>query len=108
MKINKILTDYLDKLPSNKKYKDLKMIEAIELNEIRNENCLDTMKLMKDNFVDLTVTSPPYEDFKTFLLKRISDLEESNTDLTNRNLVHKEQIEILKGEIRYLNNNKAY
>ena len=48
------------------------------------------------------------EDFKTFLLKRISDLEESNTDLTNRNLVHKEQIEILKGEIRYLNNNKAY
>ena len=45
------------------------------------------------------------EDFMDYLLKRISDLEESNTDLTNRNLVHKEQIETLKGEIRYLNNN---
>tara|TARA_R110002049_G_scaffold32928_3_gene108891 strand:+ start:380 stop:553 length:174 start_codon:yes stop_codon:yes gene_type:complete len=48
------------------------------------------------------------EDFMDYLLKRISALEESNRDLTNRNLVHKEQIEILKGEIRYLNNNKAY
>ena len=62
----KILTDLLDKLPSNNKYKDLKMIEAIELNEIRNENCLDTMKLMPDNFVDLTVTSPPYDDLRTY------------------------------------------
>ena len=48
------------------------------------------------------------EDFMDYLLKRICDLEESNTDLTNRNLIHKEQIEILKGEIRYLNNNKTY
>lgn len=62
----KILTDYLDKLPSNKKYKDLKMIEALKLNEVRNENCLDTMKMMPDNFVDLTVTSPPYDDLRTY------------------------------------------
>jgi len=62
----KVLTDFLDKLPSNNKYKDLKMIEAIELNEVRNENCLDTMKLMPDNFVDLTVTSPPYDDLRTY------------------------------------------
>jgi site-specific DNA-methyltransferase (adenine-specific) len=62
----KILTDFLDKLPSNKKYKDLKMIEAIELNEIRNESCLDTMKLMPDNFVDLTITSPPYDDLRNY------------------------------------------
>ena len=62
----KILTDFLKKLPSNKKYNDIKMIEAIELNQVRNENCLDTMKLMKDNFVDLTVTSPPYDDLRTY------------------------------------------
>lgn len=62
----KILTNFLDKLPSNKKYKDLKMIEAIKLNEIRNENCLDTMKLMPDNFVDLTVTSPPYDNLRNY------------------------------------------
>ena len=48
------------------------------------------------------------EDFMDYLLKRICDLEKFNTDLTNRNLVHKEQIEILKGEIRYLNNNKTH
>ena len=32
----------------------------MEINKIYNENCLDTMKRMPDNFVDLTVTSPPY------------------------------------------------
>ena len=48
------------------------------------------------------------EHFTNHLLQRISELEKFNTDLTNRNLIHKEQIEILKGEIRYLNNNKAY
>ena len=32
----------------------------MEINKIYNENCLDTMKRMPDNFVDLTITSPPY------------------------------------------------
>jgi len=32
----------------------------IELNKIYNENCLDTMARMPDNFIDLIVTSPPY------------------------------------------------
>ena len=32
----------------------------MELNKIYNENCLETMARMPDNFVDLTVTSPPY------------------------------------------------
>ena len=32
----------------------------MNLNEIRNENCLDTMELMNDKFIDLVVTSPPY------------------------------------------------
>ena len=30
------------------------------LNEIHAENCLDTMKRMPDDFVDLVITSPPY------------------------------------------------
>jgi site-specific DNA-methyltransferase (adenine-specific) len=33
---------------------------SIELNKIYNENCLETMARMPDNFVDLIVTSPPY------------------------------------------------
>ena len=32
----------------------------MELNKIYNENCLDTMMRMPDKFVDLVVTSPPY------------------------------------------------
>ena len=32
----------------------------IELNKIYNEDCLETMKRMPDNFVDLILTDPPY------------------------------------------------
>jgi modification methylase len=32
----------------------------IEINKIYNENCLDVMAKMPENFIDLTVTSPPY------------------------------------------------
>lgn len=35
-------------------------MNKMELNKIYNENCLETMARMPDNFVDLTVTSPPY------------------------------------------------
>ena len=32
----------------------------IELNRIYNEDCLDTMGSMEDNYIDLVITSPPY------------------------------------------------
>lgn len=38
----------------------------IEINKIYNENCLDTMAKMPSNFVDLTVTSPPYDNLRTY------------------------------------------
>lgn len=38
----------------------------MELNKIYNENCLDTMEKMPDNFVDLVVTSPPYDNMRTY------------------------------------------
>lgn len=38
----------------------------LELNTIYNEDCLETMKRMPDNFVDLTVTSPPYDNLRTY------------------------------------------
>ena len=38
----------------------------IEINKIYCENCLDTMSRMPDNFVDLTVTSPPYDNLRTY------------------------------------------
>ena len=36
------------------------------INKIYNENCLDTMARMEENFVDLTVTSPPYDNLRTY------------------------------------------
>jgi DNA modification methylase len=38
----------------------------METNKIYNENCLDTMAKMPDGFVDLTVTSPPYDNLRTY------------------------------------------
>ncbi len=38
----------------------------IELNKIYNEDCLKTMAKMPDNFVDLTITSPPYDDLREY------------------------------------------
>ena len=38
----------------------------MEINKIYNEDCLETMERMEDNFVDLTVTSPPYDNLRTY------------------------------------------
>lgn len=38
----------------------------MEINKIYNENCLDTMARMPDNFVDLVVTSPPYDNLRDY------------------------------------------
>ena len=38
----------------------------MELNKIYNEDCLVTMAKMKDEFIDLTVTSPPYDDMRNY------------------------------------------
>ena len=38
----------------------------MEINKIYNENCLDTMAKMPDNFVDLVVTSPPYDNLRDY------------------------------------------
>jgi site-specific DNA-methyltransferase (adenine-specific) len=38
----------------------------MDLNTVYNENCLDTMSRMDDNSIDLTVTSPPYDDLRTY------------------------------------------
>ena len=38
----------------------------MEINKIYNENCLDTMARMQDESIDLTVTSPPYDNLRTY------------------------------------------
>ena len=39
---------------------------TIETGMCYNENCLDTMGKMTDGFIDLTVTSPPYDNLRTY------------------------------------------
>ena len=38
----------------------------IELNKIYNMDCVEGMKLLDDESVDLTVTSPPYDDLRVY------------------------------------------
>jgi len=38
----------------------------IEINKIYNEDCLITLSNILDNTIDLTVTSPPYDDLRTY------------------------------------------
>ncbi len=38
----------------------------IRLNDIYNENCLETMARMPNGFVDLTITSPPYDNMRKY------------------------------------------
>lgn len=38
----------------------------LKINRIYNEDCTETMAKMPDKFVDLTVTSPPYDDLRKY------------------------------------------
>ena len=38
----------------------------MELNTLYNENCLETMKRMPSGYVDMIITSPPYDDMKDY------------------------------------------
>ena len=38
----------------------------MKLNKIYCEDCRNTMKRMPDNFIDLTVTSPPYDELREY------------------------------------------
>jgi site-specific DNA-methyltransferase (adenine-specific) len=38
----------------------------METNVIYNEHCLDTLRRMPDDFLDMTLTSPPYDDLRNY------------------------------------------
>ncbi|MEK6836494.1 MAG: site-specific DNA-methyltransferase [Nanoarchaeota archaeon] len=38
----------------------------MELNKIYNEDCLKTMALMPDDFIELAITSPPYDNLRDY------------------------------------------
>lgn len=47
----------------------------MEINKTYNESCLDTMSRMPSDFIDLTITSPPYDNIRNYNknIKGISD-----------------------------------
>jgi site-specific DNA-methyltransferase (adenine-specific) len=38
----------------------------MELGRIYQENCIDTLRRMPDDFLDMTITSPPYDDLREY------------------------------------------
>lgn len=38
----------------------------MKFNHIYNEDCLDTLRKMPDNYIKATITSPPYDDLRTY------------------------------------------
>lgn len=48
---------------------------SLKLNHIYNENCLDTMAKMPDNFIDMTVTSPPYDEMRNYSGNTFNEFE---------------------------------
>jgi site-specific DNA-methyltransferase (adenine-specific) len=42
------------------------MKNMMEINKIYNEDCLKTLSNIEDNIIDLTVTSPPYDNLRTY------------------------------------------
>jgi len=38
----------------------------VDINKIYNENCLNTLKRMPDNYIDMVLTSPPYGNLRKY------------------------------------------
>ena len=52
------------------------MINILELNQIHLGDCLDVMKEINSDSIDLTVTSPPYDNLRTYNnLKYLNQLQ---------------------------------
>ena len=53
----------------------------LELNKIYNCDCLEGLKQLDDNSVDLTVTSPPYDNLRSYVDKNTGDECEWNFEV---------------------------
>jgi len=51
----------------------------MELNNVYNESCLETMSRMPDEIIDMVLTSPPYDDLRTY--NSLFDLEKICSEL---------------------------
>jgi site-specific DNA-methyltransferase (adenine-specific) len=68
----------------------------IQINKIYNEDCLETMSRIESNTIDLTITSPPYDDLRTYNDKISSNRNEFNGYSFNFESIAKELYRITK------------
>ena len=61
--------------------KTIRKQKKIELDTIYNENCIKTMSQIPDNFVDLVITSPPYDDMRKYSGNNFDEFEEIAIEL---------------------------
>ena len=43
-----------------------RIIESMQFGKIYHENCIDTLRRMDDDLIDMTITSPPYDDLREY------------------------------------------
>ena len=60
--------------------------QSLELNKIYNMDCVEGMKLLPDNSIDLTVTSPPYDNLRTYTTISINGVL-INSKILQRNYI---------------------
>jgi len=74
-------------------------MKTIELNTIYNEDCLETMRRMPDNFVDLILTDPPYGmDYLSSRRKDKFEKIKNDVDMSWVDEFAKESYRILKND----------
>jgi len=70
-------------LPSrNYRKSDIQVSGDILLNNIFNEDCILTMSKMPDNYVDLVLTSPPYDNLRSYNGNNKFEFEKIAVELT--------------------------
>ena len=64
-----------------KGYLDMTRRVGMPINMVYNENCLETMARMEDGCIDLTVTSPPYDDMREYSGNDFNEFEQIAQEL---------------------------
>jgi DNA modification methylase len=69
-------------LPYGRKRKSAKQKNPDLINRVFNEDCLDTLSKMPDNFIDMVLTSPPYGSLRNYKGNGKFEFEKIAVELT--------------------------
>jgi len=80
-------------------------MEEIKLNTVYNEDCLETMKRMEDNSIDLILTDPPYgigdkfKGGKNSKMNKFNSIVEKGWDIVPSDEIFREIFRVSKNQI---------